>query len=341
MEKQLAQFIQSATKILITSHTAPDPDAVCSALLLGLTLAKNFPDKSVFINLEEKPSRSLGFLPGYESVKFGSLLQQVQEFSPDLLVIVDANRYDRCTRLDGNALNKYVSEHKSTLKTVIIDHHEPDDKDSADLYINQGSPAATQDVHELCFNQLDLEKPDGYEVITMLGIISDSSRFKYANPRHRETFKIVSELLDAGASIEQLENELNQYTENQMRVLAELANHLTFEGDYSYTFISDDFARGWQEQGRAVEDFKVGCEIFTNDFIRNIDNRSWGFVVYQDLSAGQPIYGVSLRSVRATPNVAGLALKLGGGGHKAAAGAKIKADSVAMAIDLVKKAITG
>lgn len=341
MHEQLAQLIQSAKKILITSHTAPDPDAVCSALLMGATLTKNYPDKSVVVNLEEKPSRSLDFLPGYEILKFGSLLQQVQEYSPDLLIIVDANRYDRCTRLDGNALNKYVSEHKDVLKTIIIDHHEPDDKDQADLYINQGNPAATQDVYELCFDQLGLEKPDGYEVIAMLGIIADTARFKYTNPRHRETFKVVSELLDAGASIEQLENKLNQYTEDQMKALAELAANLTSASDYSYAFISDDFAKNWQEQGKAIEDFKVGCEIFTNDFIRNVDSRAWGFVIYQDLSAGQEVYGVSLRSVGPAKDVAAIALKLGGGGHKAAAGAKIKAGSVQEALELVKNAILG
>jgi bifunctional oligoribonuclease and PAP phosphatase NrnA len=341
MQEQLAKLIESADKILVTSHTAPDPDALCSALLLGVTLAKNYPDKTINVSLEEKPSRSLDFLPSYQSIKFGALDDQVHEFAPDLLIITDANRYDRCTRLGGNAINKYVNEHKDTLKTVIIDHHEPDDQDHSDLYINQGSPSVTQDVFELCFDQLGLEKPEGYEVIAMLGIIADTARFKYDNPRHRETFKVVSELLDAGASIEQLENRLNQYSLDQMKVLAELANNLTSEGDYSYTFVSDAFAKGWQEQGKAIEDFKVGCEIFTNDFIRNIDSRTWGFVIYQDLSAGWQVYGVSLRSVGPARDVSAIVLKLGGGGHKASAGAKIKADSAEAAIDLVKKAITG
>lgn len=341
MQDKLTQLFQESQRILITAHVAPDPDAVCSALLLGLTLTKNYPDKSVVVNLEEEPSRDLEFLPGYQTIKFGSLVDGVKEFTPDLFIVVDANRYDRCSRLDGNALNKYVSEHKQTLKTVIIDHHEPDDKDAADLYINQGSPAATQDVYELCFDQVGLKKPESYEVVTMLGIIADSGRFKYSNPKHRETFKIVSDLLDAGASIEQLENKLGQYTKDQIKVLAELANNLSHQDDYSFTFISDDFAKSWQKQGKAVQDFKIGCEIFSNDFIRNVDNRSWGFVVYPDLGAEQQVYGVSLRSVGPARDVAAIALKLGGGGHKAAAGAKIKVNNVQDAVQKVKKTIAG
>ncbi len=63
------------------------------------------------------------------------------------------------------------------------------------------------------------------------------------------------------------------------------------------------------------------------------------YYIYPDLVAGDNRYAVSLRSAGASKNVAALAEKLGGGGHKPAAGAKLNAPNVANALDTVLKAI--
>jgi phosphoesterase RecJ-like protein len=175
----------------------------------------------------------------------------------------------------------------------------------------------------------------------MLGILSDTFRFRYDNPLHKETFRIVSELIDAGASIEKLESRLNRYSKPQMQVLAHLAENIIAndEAGFSYSWVYDDFAKKWIEQGNSTEDFKAGCELFVNQFIRNIDQNLWGFIVYQDFSAGDRNYSVSFRSDGGQKDVSAIAKSLGGGGHKPAAGAKFEAAGMMDAINKVLDAI--
>lgn len=334
--KEFNQLIENSDRILITSHLAPDPDAVCSALLVANTIKANNPKKDIIVSLEEEPE-GLGFLIGYSRIKFGSLLGAIKSYKPGLVVITDANNYDRCSRLEGRAIRQYIR--KSGLRTVIIDHHEPGDHDKVDLYLREHSPATTQSVFSLLFEKLELKKPAGYAEITLPGIISDTSRFLYDNPDHRQTFAIVSDLLDVGASIESLTNRQSLYSKKHMKVLGELANNTTLEEDYTYSFISDKFRNAWIAKGHTAQELKDGVEIFVNNYLRNIDGRAWGFIVYPDLIGPKDVYGVSFRSVTGAKDVSEVARALGGGGHKPAAGAKIEAKGVEEALEKVKTAI--
>lgn len=333
---QLLNLIDQAKKILITTHISPDPDALSSALLLGCTLSLNYPLKQVVVNLEESPIDDLSFLAGYDTLKFQPLLATLQSFKPDLFIIVDANSYQRCSRHNSQSLKDYVQSHSQELKTIIIDHHEPTGKDEVDLYINNRNPATVQEVYQLLFKGLSLKTPSGYAEMTMLGIISDTNRFKYLNQKHRETFKLVSDLIDAGVSIEKLENRLKHYTRDEIVILGNLATNIVSGAGYSYTYISDDIAQSWRRQAKAPESLKIACELFANLFIRNIDGNPWGFIVYPDLLAPAGQYSVSFRAIGGSVDVSAIAARLGGGGHKPAAAAKVQAENVQQAVDTIK-----
>lgn len=331
------KLINKSLHIVITSHISPDPDAVSSVLLLGTALTYNYPDKTVVMALEEEPE-GLDFLAGYSHIKFRRLLETVKEIEPDLFVMLDALNYERCSRTDGGRVRQYLADNK--VKTAIIDHHQPAGKDDTDVYIYQGSIATAQDVYEICFDHLGLKEPEGYGVTTMLGIYSDSGGFIYDNPRHRQTFKIVSDLIDAGTSLEAVRARLNNYSADHMRVVSEFTKNISHDQDYSYSFLSDKFVRQWQPASRPLISLNTGASIFTDKFLRNIDGRKWGFIVYENPQAGESTYSVSLRSQSSVKDVSEIANKLGGGGHKPAAGAKIEAKSVEEAIQKVQQAIT-
>jgi phosphoesterase RecJ-like protein len=173
----------------------------------------------------------------------------------------------------------------------------------------------------------------------LLGIISDTARHKFDNPLHRETYRIVSDLLDAGASIEQLEAKTERFSKDQIKVLAQLLDNIEGNDGFTFSFISDKFADEWIKGKKSIDDFKNGCEEFTAKYLRGYEQNLWGFIVYQELIAGSGIYSVSLRSVSGVKDVSKIAHILGGGGHKPAAGAKFEAASVEEAISKVKQAI--
>ena len=331
------KIIDSTPRILVTSHISPDPDALASVLLLGTTLKLNYPDKDVLMILEEEPE-GLEFLTGYKEVKFQSLIDALNSHKPDLFILLDAVNYERCSRNDGDAVRRYLKDNK--VATAIIDHHEPTGKDDTDVYIHQGSIATVQDVYEVCFDQLDLKKPDGYGGTTMLGIYSDSGGFTYANPRHRQTFKIVSDLIDDGVNLELIRSRLRRYTTDQLIALGEFARNVTTNGQYSYSYLNDEFVADWQKANRPVLSLNTAAAIFVDQFIRNIDGLNWGFIVYLNPLAGENMYSLSLRSQADARDVSLIANKFGGGGHKPAAGAKIEAQSIKEALAKVKTAIT-
>ena len=338
MVTKLKKLIESSDKILITSHISPDPDALASVLLLGTTLKLNYPDKEVLIILEEKPE-GLEFLAGYKEVKFQSLIEALNSYKPELFILLDAVNYERCSRNDGDAIRRYLKDNK--VATAIIDHHEPTGKDDTNVYIHQGSIATVQDVYEVCFEHLGLKKPEGYGETTMLGIYSDSGGFTYANPRHRQTFKIVSDLIDDGVNLEVIRSQLRRYTTDQLIALGEFARNVTTNGQYSYSYISDEFVADWQKANRPVLSLNTAAAIFVDQFIRNIDGLNWGFIVYLNPLAGENMYSLSLRSQANARDVSQIANKFGGGGHKPAAGAKIEAKSIREALAKVKAAIAG
>jgi bifunctional oligoribonuclease and PAP phosphatase NrnA len=330
------ELLDSSSRILVITHISPDPDALCSLLLTGTTLRANYPDKNITMSSEELTG-GLDFLAGYADIRLQALAEAVDSHQPDLIIMLDAMNFQRCTRGDSQAVADKVRA--TGIKLAIIDHHQPEGVEPSDLYINHDSPAATQDVYELFFNQMGMRKPDGYAQTAMLGIVSDTNRFMYDNPRHRDTFAVVDDLLDAGASIEELENKRNRFTKNQMLVLAELAANVTLKKDFTYSYISDDFKDQWYSSGKTPEELKLGCQIFVNEYTRNIGTNRWGFLVYPDLLGGPSVYSVSFRSVSGAKDVAEIAKRLGGGGHKASAGAKFEATSLNQALKRVIEAI--
>jgi len=337
MIDKFRQYIQDAEKILITSHISPDPDAVSSLLLLGTTLKLNFPAKQIRMVIEEEPD-GLNFLTSYEQIEFKQLPSVLEEFNPQLFIMVDANNFERCSRQHGAEIREYVA--KKQIKTAIIDHHEPEGKDDEAVYINSGNPASAQEVYELCFKGLKLQKPNGYAQTTMLGLYADTGGFAYHNPRHSETLALADELIAAGADIELIKNAIYQYTEDDLRVFGELAANIGSSADYTYSFVRDEFVGDWLKAGKTAAELHRGTEVFVNDFIRNIGGRKWGFIVYKNVLYGDNFYSVSLRSVGDVKDVSDIARKLDGGGHKPAAGGKVQAANVQEAIEKVRDVIT-
>jgi phosphoesterase RecJ-like protein len=336
MQEKFLSLISESKKIFITSHVSPDPDAVCSVLLLANTLRENMPEKEVLICLEEQPAKDVSSLSGYDQIKFDPLLPIIESFSPDLFVMLDANNFERVSRKDGIQIRTQVVQH--AVKTVVIDHHEPEGKDEVGLYINDGCPATVQNIYELCFNELKLKKPDGYGDIAMLGILDDTGRFLYENPRHKQTLDIVNELIDSGVSIETLWNRLSRYTKDQLEVIAELIRNTVVDNGYTYSFLTDDFCSKWRPNSRPAQ-LKSAVDWFKDNFLRSIADNTWGFVVYKYPSEMENEYSVSFRAINGTKDVAELARKLSGGGHKAAAGGRVEAGSVSGAIQKVKQII--
>ncbi len=336
METKLKRLIDDSERILITSHISPDPDAVCSLLLTGTALTLNYPAKQIMMALEEG-SDGLSSLDGYDQIKIGPLAARIRSFKPDLVIVVDTSTFNRVSRHEPEQVREDIKN--TGAQVAIIDHHEPgNDKEECAVYVNSRAPAAAQEVYETLFNVLKLKKPAGYAQTAMLGLYADSGGFAYIGDSYRQTFDMAAQLMADGASIERINNLLRQYSDGDMKVLAELAANATHDGDHTYSFLRDEFVSEWLKNNSA-EDLHDGAAIFINDYTRNVGGREWGFVAYRNVLYGPDMYSCSFRAVAGTKDVSLIAQKLNGGGHKGSAGSKFSAKTIEEALELVKQAI--
>jgi bifunctional oligoribonuclease and PAP phosphatase NrnA len=322
----LKSLIKESDKILITAHISPDGDSVCSTVLLQQILKLNFLDKSVLVSMEEKPY-DLEFIHGYSEIKFQPLSLSLNEFKPDLLIILDSNGLHRITRDPMSAEKMFAGR---DFKVAVIDHHEGSEI-KADIYINNWSSAVTLDIYDIFINQLGYKKPENYAQTALTGIYTDTGGFIHSIRNNDRVFEVVPKLIADGADLEKIVNSLNQLNENDIEILKDLINNTGYEADYTYSYVTDDLAtlKNHQSIVRA-------SEIFRSQFLRNINGRPWGFIVSRDVLAEGRIYSVSFRALMGTKDVAKIAAGLGGGGHKPAAGAKFEASSVKEALEKVK-----
>jgi bifunctional oligoribonuclease and PAP phosphatase NrnA len=341
MEPQSLKFkelVELSERILITSHISPDPDAISSVLLLGTTLQLNYPNKQIKMVLEEEPD-SLDFIHGYDQIQFTPITTALSDFKPDLFVLLDGNNYERCSRHDGQIVRDFISS--SGTNTVIIDHHELAGADKVSVFINNHSPSTVQDVYSVCFGSLRLKKPDGYAQTTMTGLYADTGGFTYMKDgQHKGLFDLAEELVDAGANVELVKNNLSRYTIDDMRALGELISNIRQGQDYTFSYLPDEFITAWNESGKTLPMLQKATGSFLDNHIRSVEGRSWGFIVYRNALQGDDMYSVSLRASGNSKDVSAIAAKLGGGGHKPAAGAKFQASSVEEALKVVQKAIS-
>src|SRR5947209_5893319 len=134
-DDQISKFkglIDNSSRILITSHISPDPDAVSSAALLNAALRQQYPDKQITAVLEEEPA-DLGFIEGYQDITFELVLESLQKFQPELFILLDGNNFERCSRHDGIAIRDFIRS--KGIRLAIIDHHELAGSDPAEVFI--------------------------------------------------------------------------------------------------------------------------------------------------------------------------------------------------------------
>ena len=325
MEEKLKQLIQDSDRILITSHISPDGDSVSSSLLLFDILKKNFPDKRLLVSMEEEPF-GLGFLLNYNEIVYQPLAPAIDNFEPDLMIILDSNALHRVTRAPEK-----VEVKLDGLKLAVIDHHEGMNLPGAQVYINNFSPAVVLSIYDIFLVKLGMEKPAGYAQTALTGIYTDTGGFIFGNRNFYQVFEVVPKLIADGADVEKLATNINKISEKGLEILKELLANTRYQDNFTYSFISD--ATAVSDNHEALVE---AAEAFRNHYLRNVKGKPWGFIVYKDVMAPNNIYAASMRAISGETDVSLIAAKLGGGGHKGAAGSRFEAGSVG---DAVKKVL--
>lgn len=282
----------------IVGHIRPDGDCVGSQLGLALALQSEgkrvvcwnedvVPDKYRFLNrngLFQKPK------PGK---KF------------DCVIATDCASFERL----GKA-GKCVSHRKILIN---IDHHESNTRYGDINWVSAREPSTG----ELIYRLLKVARwPITKSIADCLftAVSTDTGSFQYPTTRPG-TFHVGAELVTRGADLARICDEVYQsYPLSRVRLLKHIYNHfrLTHQDQIAYFWLRKaDFARAGSE-GDQTEGLI--------DHIRDIEP----VVVACVFEEVEPeLTRISLRSKSDKVNVSDIAEQFGGGGHPAAAGARI------------------
>ena len=297
MYKEALDLIHSSHYILIITHINPDADTLSCALAMSNYLSENKIKHKVFNKQNDLPN-NLDFLNG-----FNKITDQFPK-SYDLAIYVDCGDINRpAVNIDKNC------------KIINFDHHQSNDSYGFINFVDD-SKASTAEIIFNFFIQNDLKISKNIAECLYTGIYDDSLAF--TTPRTDAcTFKDINHLVKCGANPSYIASMLTQRQslaklKIQTKVLDSL--ELYEEGEIAIIYVLPL----WLEQtGASYKD----CDEAINSVL------NLGIVqIAIFLRVSDEITRVSLRSKKS--DVSRVAAHFNGGGHKNAAGCRIKTNNI-------------
>jgi phosphoesterase RecJ-like protein len=292
--KRIAQQLRDwQGPIVIVSHLDPDGDALGSSLALKRALQSL--GKQVLLPLE--PPRFLTFLA--EEGELSAPLERLPEGA--LLAVLDVADEGRS---EGAPLQgaKFVMN---------VDHHGTNSR-FGDLALVEPSKAATAQIVKEIIDAMGVEWTAPIATPCLTGILTDTGNFRYVNT-DQEVLRTAGELISAGVDYAFLTDRLQWRHRDYYRMLGLVMGTIDFPLDGKVVMA------GVSEEMRSA----VGeSEDDSNDYV--------GLIRYVEGSKVAVFLkerdGHTKVSVRTRDGVSAQAIcmELGGGGHVAAAGAKIE-----------------
>jgi phosphoesterase RecJ-like protein len=291
--------LSTSERFLITTHEGPDGDALGSTLALHQALTQLGKDSVMFLAEKEFP------LP--VEYRFLPLQEVFHEAPADLtdrtVVFLDCGNIDRMP-VD------WLQDGKRMLN---IDHHHDNTRFGDVCLVDFEASSTAEIVFEIC-KRLGVEMTVSIAQALYVGLITDTGMFMYENTDAR-THRVAAELIESGVDVNGTFRRLyERVPEAKLKLIARALGSIErrLDGSLSTTYLS---AEDYAITG-ADESMTEGII----DFVRGIEGTSVAAVVRDKPDSQREARKVSLRSTDGSVDVSVIARKMGGGGHRRAAG---------------------
>ena len=301
MWDDLIELLNTHERLLLTTHINPDGDAIGSLVGLGLHLEEL--GKTALLVIEHPVPPMYRFLdPDGRVRQYEAERDDADIAACDMAVVLDVGSLDRVGRLE-----KPLSRH--AVPIACIDHHATNNG-FADVNAVQTEAASA------CSLILDLIRAMGRKPsprvaeALYVGLATDTGWFRFQNTT-AQVFRDAAELVDAGASVPRIyERVYENRSAAAMRLLGRALDGLQTDCDGRLAWLT--LTRAMFEQTGADESETEGII----DHARKIAGTEL-LILFRERADGGT--RVSLRA-RHDLDVAALAARFGGGGHRKAAG---------------------
>jgi len=315
--EQLDSSIKNSKNILLVSHINPDGDTLGSMCGLYSLVKDNYKKKCDMVVVSKVPSM-------YDFVPYISEAKYIDEFD-------FSREYDLVINLDVAALDRCADAQKLFAKakmTINIDHHETN-IGYASINIIEPEASATAEVLVGLALDLNWKISLNSAICLYTGIVTDTGCFKFSNTQER-TMNYAGKLISLGVQPAVIYQKCYESNSKDMVLFQSYCVNKA-------KFLNDDKVAYTIVYKKDLEKFNSNGEDFTDGLtekLRAIKSTEIAFVV-KELNSS--VSKLSMRSKE--KNVAQICSVFGGGGHKLAAGAVIKANpenAVNMVLEEIK-----
>ncbi len=317
--ERILEALDGAKTICIVGHVRPDGDCVGSQL--GLAMALENAGKQVTVWNEDVMPDKLRFLDTEK--RFG---RPVEGKKFDIVVATDCASYER--------LGKVRDHIQERGQLINIDHHASNTKYGDINWVSPREPSSGELIYDLCgWAGWKITQPMADCLFTAVSTDTGSFQYPVTTP---ETLETAAHLVERGADLGKICHEVYQsFPLTRVRLLRHVYNkfRLTHDGrtayfwlkraDYARTGASTEESEGLIDHIRAIEGVVVA-------------------IVFEEMDTN--FTRISFRSKVERVNVNEIAAVFGGGGHKAAAGARVAGTPLSVqrrVLGTVKRALAG
>ena len=315
--KRILDEIRDLNSFCVVGHIRPDGDCIGSQL--GLALALRNAGKTVRCWNEDAVPQKLRFL---DTEKLFEKPHAGEKF--DCVIATDCASFERLGKAGEHILDRKLF--------INIDHHTSNTRYADINWVAGKEPSCGELIYRLIrAANWAVTKPIADCLFT--AVSTDTGSFQYSTTRPG-TYHVAGDLVKRGADLAKICDEVYQsYSLQRVRLLRHVYNSfkLTHNDKIAYFWLKQkDFARtgaersdteGMIEHIRDIEPVVVAC-------------------AFEELEP--ELMRISLRSKNGKVNVNEIAAQFGGGGHSAAAGARIPGKPVSVqrrVIAAIKKAL--
>jgi phosphoesterase RecJ-like protein len=315
--QRILDAIRQSHTICVVGHIRPDGDCIGSQL--GLTLAlRNEGKKVVCWNQDVMPQK-------YRFLDRDGIVQQPKRgMKFDCVIATDCASFERL-----GSVGPFIARRKPLIN---IDHHESNTRYGDLNWVSPRDPSTGELIYRLL-------KAARWPITRLIAdclfaaVSTDTGSFQYSNTRPA-TLHAAGELVSHGADLARICDEVYQsYPLSRVRLLKHVYNRFRLthndqvawfwlrKADFTRTGSDSADSEGLIDHIRAIEPVVIAC-------------------VFEELEP--ELTRVSLRSKSDKVNVNEIAALFGGGGHAAAAGARIPGKPVSVqrrVLAAVKKAL--
>ena len=295
----LAEAADDRATVVLSGHVQPDADALGSTLALaeglrrrGARVLGTFPEPFTL-------PPSLGWLPGAEGLVPSSAVPG----SPDVFVSLDAASPARLGELAPLLDDARIS--------LVVDHHASNPGFGDVRLVDPAAPATVTLVADL-LDGLGVALDPQLATCLYAGLAADTGSFRFGNTRP-DTHEFAARLLATGIDHAAISRRLFDTAPfGWLRLLSSVTGRAVLEPDAGAGLVWT-----WSTTAEAAEHGLAGEQLEALvDVVRSTEEADVACVLKgQDDGS----WSVSLRS-RGGTDVARVAMALGGGGHRAAAG---------------------